>query len=60
MTITVIFVGVHNKKGMKPLDSSTLSGKRVDMIIAKIGNIIGYNQMNFEKTNLFDSITPVR
>ena len=29
----VLFVGMHNKPGMKPLDSKTMSGKMIDAII---------------------------
>lgn len=32
----VIFVDIHNKPGKQPLDSSTLSGKTIDKIIAGI------------------------
>lgn len=47
-TKRVFFVGVHNKKGCVPLDSKTISGKRIDMIIREL--------YGFEchKTNLFD------
>lgn len=30
----VIFVGMHNKTGMQPLDSRTMSGKKIDAIIS--------------------------
>jgi hypothetical protein len=30
----IFFVGMHNKPGMKPLDSKTQSGKRIDKVIA--------------------------
>ena len=43
----IIFVGVHNKPGMQPLDSKTKSGKLIDRIIEKL-DIVCY------KTNLFD------
>ncbi len=46
----VIFVGLHNKPGMKPLDSKTKSGKLIDRIVDKC-RIHG---MNVLKTNLFD------
>jgi len=46
----VIFVGLHNKPGMKPLDSKTKSGKLIDRIIEKCSE----NGMNVLKTNLFD------
>jgi len=32
----VIFVGMHNKPGMKPLDSKTMSGKMIDAIIKEL------------------------
>jgi hypothetical protein len=32
----VIFVGIHNKEGKQPLDSSTLSGKIIDEIIKRV------------------------
>jgi hypothetical protein len=46
----VIFVGVHNKVGMTPLDSKSVSGKRVDAIIARVGI------KEYVKTNLFDDL----
>lgn len=30
----IIFVGIHNKPGMEPLDSRTKSGKIIDEVIA--------------------------
>ena len=41
----VFFVGMHNKHGMKPLDSQTMSGKMIDAVI---------NELPFKctKTNL--------
>jgi hypothetical protein len=44
----VIFVGVHNKPHLKPLDSSTRSGKTIDGIIEQLPGI------KCVKTNLFD------
>ena len=32
----IIFVGMHNKEGMKPLDSHTKTGKIIDAVILKI------------------------
>ena len=32
----VIFVGMHNKPGMKPLDSKTVSGEMIDSIINQL------------------------
>ena len=46
----VIFVGLHNKPGMKPLDSKTKSGKLIDRIIEKCRR----HGMNILKTNLYD------
>lgn len=46
----VIFVGLHNKPGMKPLDSRTKSGKLIDRIIDQIR----HNGMVVLKTNLYD------
>jgi hypothetical protein len=43
----IIIVGVHNKKGLKPLDSSTKSGKLIDRIEMEL-------PVNIERTNLFD------
>ena len=43
----VIFVGMHNKPGMKPLDSKTMTGKVIDRIIEKI-------PIECIKTNLWD------
>ena len=44
----VFIVGVHNKTGLPPLDSSTKSGKLIDRI--EIGL-----SMNVERTNLFNT-----
>ena len=30
------FVGMHNKPGMKPLDSKTMSGKMIDAVIKEL------------------------
>lgn len=46
----VIFVGLHNKPGMKPLDSRTKSGKLIDRVIEKCRHL----GMNILKTNLYD------
>lgn len=43
----VIFVGMHNKAGMEPLDSRTMTGKVIDKIIEKI-------PVTCIKTNLCD------
>jgi hypothetical protein len=43
----VLFVGMHNKPGMEPLDSRTWSGKIIDKVIAGLKNECG-------KTNLCD------
>lgn len=50
----VIFVGIHNKKGKKPLDSSTKTGKLVDAIIAQIAGV------TVIKSNLFVDHIPIR
>lgn len=44
----IIFVGVHNKPGLKPLDSASLSGKTIDQVIARL------TEFECVKTNLFD------
>lgn len=44
----VIFVGVHNKPGKEPLDSSTVSGKRIDNIIKNL------TDCKCIKSNLFE------
>jgi hypothetical protein len=43
----VFFVGMHNKVGMTPLDSKTMSGKMIDLIISKL-------PCKCTKTNLFE------
>lgn len=43
----IFFVGIHNKPGKKPLDSSTKTGKIVDKIIEQLS-------CECEKTNLYD------
>lgn len=48
--ITIFFVGIHNKPGMKPLDSQTKTGKIIDFIINWFNNLnIG---LDIAKTNL--------
>lgn len=47
----VIFVGIHHKQGMRPLDSRTKTGKIVDRIITGIDD----PEMEFIKTNMFDA-----
>lgn len=49
----VIFVGLHNKPNMMPLDSRTKSGKLIDRII----DPLRYNGLEVVKTNLYDSDT---
>ena len=36
MLPAVLFVGMHNKPGMKPLDSKTMSGKMIDKVIREV------------------------
>lgn len=43
-----IFVGIHNKPGKSPLDSSTRSGKVIDVIIRNLP------EFDCHKTNLHD------
>lgn len=43
----IVFVGIHNKPGLKPLDSSTVTGKIVDEIISHFPDV------EFEKQNIF-------
>lgn len=43
----VIVVGIHNKKGLEPLDSSTKSGKLIDRIAKEL-------KVKVCKTNLFN------
>jgi len=45
----IIFVGLHNKPHMSPLDSHTKTGKLIDRIINELPNNI-----EILKTNLFD------
>jgi hypothetical protein len=48
----VIFVGLHNKPGMKPLDSKTKSGKLIDRIIGELPRkieVVKSNLFNFDK-----------
>lgn len=44
----IYFVGIHNKPGMKPLDSKTKSGKIIDQIISQ------FPDCECIKTNLCD------
>lgn len=44
----IIFVGIHNKPGMKPLDSKTKTGKVIDRIIDQLKPLVCI------KSNLFD------
>ena len=50
----IIFVGIHNKPFLKPLDSSTKTGKLIDRIIKKL-------PADFEivKSNIIDNDGPV-
>jgi hypothetical protein len=43
----VLFVGMHNKPGMEPLDSKTMSGKMIDAVIKGL-------PFKCTKTNLFE------
>jgi len=43
----IFFVGMHNKPGMKPLDSKTMSGKMIDAVIDGL-------PLMCIKTNLFE------
>jgi hypothetical protein len=45
----IIFVGMNNKPGIPPLDSSTKSGKLIDRLISELKD-----KFRFKKTNLFD------
>lgn len=45
----VIFVGLHNKPDLNPLDSSTKSGRLIDRIIKKLDS-----DLESVKTNLFN------
>lgn len=49
----IIFVGVHNKPGMEPLDSRTKSGKIID----EVANVLRHKGGEVKKTNLFDCDT---
>lgn len=49
--MTIYFVGMHNKEGMKPLDSKTFSGKIIDRIISGLNDVTGV-YMDCFKTNL--------
>ncbi len=49
----VIFVGLHNKPNMKPLDSKTKSGKLVDRIIEPLR----HRGIRVLKTNLYNTDT---
>ena len=42
----IYFVGIHNKEGMLPLDSRTVSGKIIDRVIMELG-------VECKKLNLF-------
>lgn len=46
----IIFVGVHNKPGMRPLDSKTKSGKLIDRIAEEVYS----KSREIKRTNLFD------
>ena len=47
----IYFVGMHNKEGMKPLDSRTVSGKIIDKCIGMLDLNWHYDSV---KTNLCD------
>lgn len=44
----IVFVGIHNKPGMKPLDSKSKSGMLIDRIITQL------NDTTWIKSNLID------
>jgi hypothetical protein len=46
----IIFVGLHNKPGMRPLDVKTKSGKLIDRIVAPLT----HRCIPVRLTNLFD------
>ena len=47
----IYFVGMHNKEGMKPLDSKTMSGRAIDAIMCELS----YKGYVSTKTNLCDT-----
>jgi hypothetical protein len=47
----IFFVGLHNKPEKTPLDSSTISGQRIDRIIKELH----FLKLECVKTNLFNS-----
>lgn len=51
--IRIIFVGVHNKPDMEPLDSRTRTGKLVDRVIQRVSEVPNENHL-FLKSNLFN------
>jgi len=44
----VLFVGINNKKGKQPLDSSTLTGKMIDFFYLYFDEIMKTNLCPFE------------
>lgn len=53
----IIFVGIHNKPNMQPLDSRTKSGKLIDKAIEKLKTVNGIGNTEFVKCNLFDALS---
>lgn len=49
----IIFVGVHNKPDMEPLDSRSKSGKLINRVIYGLQIEVGLFEAEFIKTNLF-------
>jgi len=50
----IIFVGLHNKPDMMPLDIISRSGKIINKLIKRFSNY-KYRDLVFIKTNLFDT-----
>lgn len=57
--IRIIFVGLHNKPGLKPLDSKSKSGKLIDRIIQVIPKdieVVKSNLFNIDEMPLYEEL----
>lgn len=51
----IIFIGIHNKPNLQPLDSSTISGKRIDEVIGLLMQSGRLSPKSVIKTNLYNT-----
>lgn len=52
--MNIFFVGIHNKPGKAALDSSTKTGRIIDIIITQVQALHTRDKLTFHKTNLYN------